>query len=151
MDLTLRFYCKNKHLLRKHVNAKLAQTTTRRVRADNPTITRAHAEWKREFSKTIIGELSFDVSIGSYFIEKKRIWVFLTTTGKVYFPRRIQYNDGEVIEIVQDWAYDCYREFNGQSKMKRFWEKAKEELVAAAWHPDRVAKWLEAGISVEDM
>jgi hypothetical protein len=27
----------------------------------------------------------------------------------------------------------------------------KEELMAAAWHPRRVAAWLEAGIETEDM
>ena len=26
----------------------------------------------------------------------------------------------------------------------------KEELVANAWHPDRVQKWLDAGIDIED-
>jgi len=30
-------------------------------------------------------------------------------------------------------------------------KKIKEELIAKAWHPERVAKWLEAGVALEDL
>ncbi len=151
MDLTLRFYSKNKHLLRKQLKAMLTQTTTLKVQVYNPSITRVCAYWKREFDQTVIGQLGLDVSIGGYSLAKKPIWVFLTTTGKLYFPRGMGYNDGELIEVVENWVWDCYRELNGQSKMKRFWETAKEELIAAVWHPDRVAKWVEAGVELETL
>jgi len=37
--------------------------------------------------------------------------------------------------------------------MRRSWERTsqfKEELVMRAWHPDRVQKWLDAGMDIED-
>ena len=35
-------------------------------------------------------------------------------------------------------------------KAKERIEKIKEELIAKAWHPSRVERWLEAGIDIED-
>jgi len=34
---------------------------------------------------------------------------------------------------------------------KQKFRTIEKELIAAAWHPKRVAKWLEAGIAIEDM
>ena len=45
---------------------------------------------------------------------------------------------------VRDRAYAAQR-------IRNFWGKSKEELVATVWRPDRVAKWVEAGVSVEEL
>jgi len=41
-----------------------------------------------------------------------------------------------------------------EASKKRTQEKArilKEEIVMEAWHPDRVEKWLDAGVEIECM
>jgi len=40
------------------------------------------------------------------------------------------------------YDYDAMREAN---------RDLKEELIQRAWHPDRVAGWLEAGMDLEDL
>lgn len=47
-------------------------------------------------------------------------------------------------EYVRNKAYAAHR-------IRDFWKGAKEELVAAAWRPDRVAKWVEAGVAIESL
>ena len=43
------------------------------------------------------------------------------------------------------------RQLEGRAATKGRMETLREELMAAAWHPDRVFRWLEAGIECEDM
>ncbi len=52
---------------------------------------------------------------------------------------------------LEDWAEYVRNRFYAAERIKDFWEEAKEELVATVWHPERVNKWLETGIDVEDM
>ncbi len=52
---------------------------------------------------------------------------------------------------LQQWGEYVRNRLHAAEHIKNFWETAKEELAAAAWHPDRVGKWLEAGIDVEAM
>ena len=49
------------------------------------------------------------------------------------------------------WADYVRSRLYAADRIKNFWEDAKEELVATAWRPERVAKWLEAGIDAEAM
>jgi len=35
--------------------------------------------------------------------------------------------------------------------MRENYRELKEELMQKAWHPDRVARWLEAGMDLEDL
>ena len=60
----------------------------------------------------------------------------------------------------KDWDY-CYLSQNKMSKyefpksiMKRRAKERtsiiKEELVSKSWHPDRVQKWLDAGMDIDD-
>lgn len=69
-----------------------------------------------------------------------QIWPSNNLVGN-YFLRPCIHRWGEYVRN-RLWAAD---------RAKYFWEDAKEELVAAAWRPERVAKWLEAGIDVEAM
>jgi len=45
--------------------------------------------------------------------------------------------------LVKQWV--------AQIRAKKYMAIIKRDLVAAAWHPDRVSKWVEAGIALEDM
>lgn len=150
MDLTLRFYSKNKHLLRKEIKAEIKQTGLRCRYVSDPLVWRVGAERKTE-SPTIIGSLSMDIGVG--YDPAKHVYVLLSTTGQLYYPKDLyaRYNDLELIKIVQRWAHNCYRQLNAKTLMKQFWETAKEELVATVWRPERVAKWVEAGVDVETL
>lgn len=45
-----------------------------------------------------------------------------------------------------------YKLFGGSKKRMQDRCKAiKEELMMVVWHPDRVCKWMQAGLDVEDM
>jgi hypothetical protein len=43
------------------------------------------------------------------------------------------------------------RQLVGRAAAKGRMEPLREELMMTAWHPDRVLRWLEAGIEMEDM
>ncbi len=58
---------------------------------------------------------------------------------------------GYLCPHLQQWGEYVRNRFYAAERIKNFWKESKEELVAAAWHPDRVAKWLEAGIDAEAM
>lgn len=49
--------------------------------------------------------------------------------------------------IFDIWMRNSIHIILSQKRVK----KIKEELVAKAWHPERVAKWLEAGVALEDL
>jgi len=49
-------------------------------------------------------------------------------------------------------AWEAYhREIKSQLRQRERGCLIKEELAAVAWHPDRVAKWIETGVCVEEM
>ncbi len=78
----------------------------------------------------------------------------ITTSGEVHDRRRSQDlypHNIPVYRLITDWGEYVRNRFHAAERMKEFWKESKEELVAAAWHPERVAKWLEAGIDVEAM
>lgn len=50
-------------------------------------------------------------------------------------------------KVVAEW----YRDTLNMYKMEKRMNRLKEDIVAAAWHPRRVAAWLEAGCTLEDM
>jgi hypothetical protein len=55
---------------------------------------------------------------------------------------------------LEDWlrfVRDTYSERASKARTLRRTAAIKEELMAAAWHPDRVMRALEAGIEPEDM
>lgn len=49
--------------------------------------------------------------------------------------------------IFEAWMRNSIHMILSQKRTK----KIKEELIAKAWHPERVAKWLEAGVALEDL
>ncbi len=57
----------------------------------------------------------------------------------------------EMAAVMYNWLIDIQcglaRKYNAQKWMPRL----KEELMAATWHPRRVAAWLDAGVDVTDM
>ncbi len=59
------------------------------------------------------------------------------------------YPQKDLIQLLDKYVVTC------QSRAKeRQLERCavyKEELMAATWHPDRVMRWMEAGLDVEDM
>jgi hypothetical protein len=86
-----------------------------------------------------IGEVAYAYVDGSGDIHHHRL------------ARKLRPQHDPVYAQIEHWgAYvrDC---FHSAERMKEFWQKAKEELVAAAWHPDRVGKWIEAGVDIEAM
>lgn len=50
-------------------------------------------------------------------------------------------------KIIWNWVQECIYTKYAEERSSLI----KEELVAKAWAPERVAKWLEAGVNVEDM
>lgn len=51
--------------------------------------------------------------------------------------------------ILDEWLQPILFELRAPTRAKKFVEIIKEELVAKAWAPERVAKWLEAGVALE--
>lgn len=59
------------------------------------------------------------------------------------------YSKKDLVRLLDDYVESC------QSKAKeRQMERCavyKEELIQTTWHPDRVIRWMEAGLDVENM
>jgi hypothetical protein len=51
--------------------------------------------------------------------------------------------------ILHEWLEPILFELRASQRARIFIESIKEELVAKAWAPERVAKWLEAGVALE--
>lgn len=78
------------------------------------------------------------------------MWVELSPGAQFLVPYEPQGKYGYWDRYVKAWeAY--HREIKSQLRQRERACLLKEELAAAAWHPDRVTKWVEAGVSVEDM
>lgn len=81
-------------------------------------------------------------------------YAYVSNTGEVHHHRlakRLYPQHDPVYTQVEKWgAYvrDC---FHAAERIKEFWEKAKEELAAEVWRPDRVAKLLDAGVELETL
>ena len=54
---------------------------------------------------------------------------------------------------LQDWIRTMLRSLTHAERLKRRRQmnRLREEMMAAAWHPRRVAGWLEAGLEIEDL
>jgi hypothetical protein len=53
----------------------------------------------------------------------------------------------QIKRVIVDWYRDTLNMFKMSKRMNRF----KKDLIAAAWHPRRVERWLEAGVQLEDL
>lgn len=87
-----------------------------------------------------------DIEIGRYILA----YLFETLNlclKSVYFP---EFNTNTPIleRLIEGSEVEKYRSFF--RTIYRVGE-LKEELMAAAWHPSRVAAWLEAGLEIEDL
>ena len=51
---------------------------------------------------------------------------------------------------LQQWV-DSILHPKRKELANRLCKSIKKDLIAAAWHPNRVSKWLEAGIQLEDL
>ena len=67
--------------------------------------------------------------------------------------RIVYYNDEETVleefplrDIVWNWIQCCVLCKMAAERTALF----KEELVAAAWHPQRIEQWLTAGVAIDD-
>ncbi len=79
---------------------------------------------------------------------------YITMSGEVHHHRLHQEmypHHLPVYRLIGNWGAYVLECFHAAERIKEFWETAKEELVASAWRPERVAKWLDAGIDVEAM
>lgn len=54
-------------------------------------------------------------------------------------------------EILFQWLLDVKINLLAKYNSQRIMSKIKKDIIAAAWHPKRVAKMLEAGCALEDM
>lgn len=61
--------------------------------------------------------------------------------------RRLQHKEMEEVykPIIKTWLYETFQ----QRLAKKRTALIKEELVAAAWHPRRVERWIEQGVALE--
>jgi len=53
----------------------------------------------------------------------------------------------DVRKVVWNWLQDCIYIKLSQDRTRIL----KKDLIAAVWHPTRVAKWVEAGVALEDL
>ena len=70
-------------------------------------------------------------------VETRRDWI----TGKEPSRATVQF----MRDRVEAWAHNVIRQEVAPRRINRF----KEELIAAAWAPARVERWLEAGVELE--
>ena len=85
----------------------------------------------------------------------------LETPFKAYQKKLLRlldyWNDGELYHFaLQEFVDSILPEVRRRYKASYAQVRArcglyKEELIAAAWHPTRVAKWLDAGMEVEEL
>ena len=64
-----------------------------------------------------------------------------------YFDNSTKKQGEQIRQLIVEW----YRDTLYMAKMERRLKRFKRDLIAAVWHPMRVAKWLEAGAALEDM
>lgn len=56
--------------------------------------------------------------------------------------------EGERLKtVVWAWLEECIKQKVAAERTGLI----KEELIAATWHPDRVERWLTAGVAIDDM
>lgn len=65
------------------------------------------------------------------------------------FPNKFSWG-GFPVHAVERWVDDILLT-KRLEQSKRFCAQIKRELVEKVWHPERVAKWLEAGIQLEEL
>ena len=74
----------------------------------------------------------------------------------VYADFFLHFNGDEGMIRLLKQPLEAYREvyrlaYDDVYKAEKFMERSKEELMAAAWHPKRVEKWVEAGEDLETL
>ncbi len=78
----------------------------------------------------------------------------ITMSGEVYVHqlyRQLYPHHLPVYRLIGNWGAYVLEHFHAAQRLQNFWKESKEELVATAWHPDRVGKWLDAGVDIEAM
>jgi hypothetical protein len=109
---------------------------------------KSHANWLEMYS--IVGRQTIHVSIPFGALEagaqmdKYDIHTCIAGRTHIYYRggnKRIHYIMDDLRDIVYDWILDTIR---GERCRLRS-AQLKEELVAAVWRPDRVARRLEEG------
>ncbi len=53
----------------------------------------------------------------------------------------------KVRNVVWNWLQDCIYMKMAQDRMKVL----KKDIIASVWHPERVSKWIEAGVALENL
>lgn len=75
----------------------------------------------------------------------------LMDDGQVFYSSSLLGDKAFLYPAIFRWKEYVWNRFYAAERIKDFWEEAKEELVAVTWRPDRVAKWVEAGMEMEAM
>jgi len=52
---------------------------------------------------------------------------------------------------VYQWCKEVGLDMYSKKRIQKRTMSLKKEIIAAVWHPTRVAKWVEAGIALEDL
>ncbi len=77
----------------------------------------------------------------------------LTVSLFIYPDFFVYYSgDEELIERLKkplaEYRHTFRMMYDNEYKAAEFMKQSKEELMAAAWHPSRVEKWIEAGYEI---
>jgi len=74
-------------------------------------------------------------------------WLFLSSN-----PNAIPLLERNPDKISWYWLSENPSIFEyDYAAMKEAYRDLKEELIQRAWHPSRIATWLDAGVDLEDM
>jgi hypothetical protein len=65
----------------------------------------------------------------------------------IHVSAETQQKNALIKRIIAEWYRDTLNMFKMSKRMNRF----KKDIIAAAWHPRRVERWLEAGVQLEDL
>jgi hypothetical protein len=88
----------------------------------------------------------FTILTAKFMIDK-----YGTVTRVPHTPKRGVYGWFSASDsLLQQWV-DSILQPKRQVLAITFCKGIKKDLVAAAWHPNRVSKWLEAGVQLEDL
>lgn len=72
-----------------------------------------------------------------------RLSFFIYNNGVVQMERRYGVFEWPIHSIIMDWVYDIERQSKARIQARA--RSLKEEIVAGAWHPKRIARMIEKG------
>jgi hypothetical protein len=73
--------------------------------------------------------------------------VFQLSAWGTVWDKSTKAHGEQMKRMIAEW----YRDTLNMFKMSKRINRLKKDIIAAAWHPRRVEKWLEAGVQLEDL